>query len=171
VGLESTVLDLTVWPPLVLRPGGVSLEELREVVPETDLDPALLAGGNRGEEFVPRSPGLKYTHYSPRAKVVLVQKGQEQVAKMGKVLDCYRKLGKRVGILCRRELGSHFGEADLVLELTSGDDLSLAAHNLFDLLRRFDQEEMEVIIVEGVSPEGIGLAVMNRLTKAAEEIY
>lgn len=171
VGLESTVLDLTVWPPLVLRPGGISLEQLRETVPEVDLDPAILAKQGKNEKFVPRAPGLKYTHYSPEANLILVRKGEKQKEKMLERLDYYLKQGKRVGVLCQKELSNCFCSADLVLELMNEDNLDLAAHNLFSLLRRFDQEKIEFIIAEGVSSDGIGLAVMNRLTKAAEEIY
>ncbi len=170
VGLESTVVDLTVWPPQLLRPGGVSLEELRQVVPELELDRALLDKNKQEKDMVPRSPGLKYTHYSPRAKVVLVRRGEKQKEKILELLESYQKAGKKVGILCREEWKSYFSKADFLLELTKGSDLQQAAYNLFNHLRRFDQVKMDVIIVEGVAEEGIGLAVMNRLTKAAQEI-
>jgi L-threonylcarbamoyladenylate synthase len=167
VGVESTVLDLTVYPPLVLRPGGTSLEALREVLGVVELSRFVLA-----EEALPvgeaRSPGVKYKHYAPNADVVVVE--GELGAVVGRVkglVEVYKREGKRVGVLCTDETKARYVGADVVLSLGSRSDLAGVARRLFGLLRMFDCEKVDVVVAEGLPVEGLGLAVVNRLRKAS----
>jgi L-threonylcarbamoyladenylate synthase len=166
VGVESTVLDVTVDPPQVLRPGGTPFEVLKEVLGGVELNPAVTA-----ERPVPvgkvRSPGLKHKHYAPDADVVVVE--GELSAMVGKVNELamfYMRRGSRVGVLCTDETAG-FYRADVVKSLGSRSDMGSVAQSLFARLREFDLEGIDVIVAEGVPLEGLGLAVMNRLRRAA----
>jgi L-threonylcarbamoyladenylate synthase len=166
VGVESTVLDLTVVPPQVLRPGGVSYEALKERLGSVTLSPFAVA-----ERFLPakkaRSPGVKHKHYAPRAEVVVVEGELSAVVnKVKELAGSYVENGRKVGILATDETISNYG-ADVLKSLGSRSDLAGIAKSLFRLLREFDAENVDVIVAEGVPIEGLGLAVMNRLRKAS----
>jgi L-threonylcarbamoyladenylate synthase len=166
VGVESTVLDLTVDPPQVLRPGGTTFEVLREVLGRVELNPAVTAEKALRMEKV-RSPGLRHKHYAPDAEVVVVEGEVDAVvAKVDELVKLYREDGRRVGVLATDETVSRYS-ADVVKSLGSRGDLAVVARNLFRLLREFDVEGVDVIVAEGVPAEGLGLAVMNRLRKAS----
>jgi L-threonylcarbamoyladenylate synthase len=164
VGLESTVLDLTVSPPVLLRPGGVTVEQITEEIGPILLDRAL-HGVESGE--APRSPGMKYTHYAPHSPMILVEGPVLQMqAKIRDLLYEYREEGRRVGIMCSVESRGAY-QAPVVLEYGSREDLAGMASDLFSTLRAFDRHEVDVILAEGVPASGIGLAIMNRLRRAA----
>jgi len=166
IGIESTVLDLTADPPQVLRPGGTPYEELRRVLERVELNPVVVA-----EKPIPveraRSPGVKHKHYAPNADIVVVEGDLDAVvSKVKELVRLYDGEGKRVGVLATDETVTRY-IADVVKSLGSRSDLAGAARSLFRLLREFDADEVDIIVAEGVSVEGLGLAVMNRLRKAA----
>lgn len=166
IGVESTVLDMTATPPQILRPGGTSYEALKEIVKDVGLHAVAVA-----EKEVPveqaRSPGVRHRHYAPNAEVILVEGELSAVReKVKELTEVYRGKGKRVAILATDET-ARFYEAEVVKSLGSRADLPMIARNLFGLLREFDAENVDVILAEGVPAEGLGLAVMNRLRKAA----
>lgn len=166
IGVESTVLDLSVDPPMVLRPGGTTFEALKQVLGEVKLHPFVEA-----EQELPlektRSPGMKHKHYAPKAEVILVEGAVPAVIKKVKELaESYRLKGAKVGILATDETQAAY-KADVVKSLGSRFNLAVVAQNLFRLLREVDAENVDVIIAEGVPSEGIGLAIMNRLRKAS----
>lgn len=166
VGVESTVLDLTVDPPQVLRPGGTPFEVLREALGGVELNPAVTAEKALWMEKV-RSPGMKYKHYAPDAEVVVVEgEVNAVVAKASELVKFYREEGRKVGVLATDETATCYGGC-VVKSLGSRRDLAVVARNLFRLLREFDLEGVDVIVAEGVPAEGLGLAVMNRLRKAS----
>ncbi len=161
VGVESTVLDVTTDPPVILRPGGVTREEL-----EAAIGPVELASMS-GECEKPRSPGMKYRHYAPRAPLILVDGPVlEMQEKIRDLAMEYAEEGKRVGILCSAESRGVY-VASVVLEYGARGDLAGIASDLFATLRAFDRHQVDVIIAEGVPEEGLGLAIMNRLRRAA----
>jgi L-threonylcarbamoyladenylate synthase len=166
IGVESTVLDLTADPPEVLRPGGVSFESLKQILGELRLSPIVTAEKAMAVEKV-RSPGIKHKHYAPDADVLVVE-GEltSTIRKINELVSLYRRRGKKVGILCTDETIEYY-EADLIKSPGSRKNLEAVAHNLFRLLREFDAEKADVIIAEGLPTEGLGLAIMNRLRKAA----
>jgi L-threonylcarbamoyladenylate synthase len=166
IGVESTVLDVTVKPPQVLRPGGTTFEQLKKVLGQVEFHQAVIAEKPVAVDKV-RSPGLKYRHYAPNANVVVVE--GELSAVIGRVNELatrYTKRGSKVGVLCTDETMSSY-RADVVKSLGSRSNPSAIAQKLFALLREFDLERVDVIVAEGVPLNGLGLAVMNRLRKAS----
>lgn len=164
LGLESTVIDMTVDPPVLLRPGGVTLEQICAEIGPVEVAPAV-HGGEVGE--APRSPGMKYTHYAPEARVLLID--GPVLAMQDKIRDLageFEAEGKKVGIMCAAESRGVY-QASVVLEYGARAELAGIASNLFSTLRAFDRHRVDVILAEGVPAAGIGLAIMNRLRRAA----
>ncbi len=163
IGVESTVLDLTSRIPTLLRPGGTTLEELESVIGEVKLHPIVKTEKDI-ESMVVKSPGMKYRHYAPEAEVIVVEgKSDEVRKKIIELVDGYKKIGKKVGVMtvCK----SHEYKTDIIKFI--GESLKDVAKNLFTTLREFDKEKVDVVLAEGVEEKGLGLAVMNRLRKAA----
>ncbi|MHB8945473.1 MAG: L-threonylcarbamoyladenylate synthase [Bacillota bacterium] len=179
VGVESTVLDLTTNPPAILRPGGVTREQLEEFLgavagpesPAPGATPGAKAGaGAPAAVERPRAPGMKYTHYSPAAPLMLFIGPPDLVVwTINERAAAEGREGRRIGILTVDEhLGAYQGgAATLLVSLGPAGDGRAAATNLFGCLRAFDIQGVDVILAEGVDEAGIGLAVMNRLRKAA----
>lgn len=167
IGVESTVLDITVDPPQILRPGGTPFEMLQKTLDRVELHPVAVADKKLDVEKV-RSPGLKHKHYAPDADVIVVEGEPSAVAdKVKKLVEYHIRKGNKVGVLATDETAGCY-QADVVKTLGSRKDLKEVAKNLFRLFREFDLEGVDIIIAEGVSTEGLGLAVMNRLRKASE---
>lgn len=165
VGLESTVVDVTCHPPVILRPGGVTQSALEEVIGTVKpavVDPLMDA------EAAPRAPGMKYRHYAPRGKIILFA-GQEE--KMQQAIqqqaNIARQAGQTVGILTTEEHRSAYS-ADLVLACGRRSEPETVAQGLYHTLLQFDQAGMQLILSETFPLEGLYLAVMNRLLKAAD---
>lgn len=166
IGVESTVLDMTVDLPLVLRPGGTPYEVLKRMLARVELHPVAVAEIELSVEKA-RSPGMKHRHYAPDADVVVVEgELSSVVGKVKELSEFYMSKGKKVGVLATDETAGYY-RADVVKSLGSRSDLGVIAKNLFRLLREFDLERVDVIIAEGIPTEGLGLAVMNRLRKAS----
>lgn len=166
VGVESTVLDLTVEPPQILRPGGIPYEDIKAFIGDVTLHPAAIANRDYMVDEV-RSPGMKYKHYAPRAKLIVVE--GETIAvinKINELASIYAGKGLKVGILSTDET-SHKYDIGVVKSLGSRSNLAEIARSMFKLLRDFDREGVDVILAEGVPSTGLGLAVMNRLRKAS----
>jgi len=166
IGVESTVVDMSVDPPMVLRPGGTTFEALKKVTSDVKLHPFVEAESELPLEKI-RSPGMKHKHYAPKAQVILVEGTAETIT--GKIQDLtefYRVKGEKVGILATDETQT-FYKADVVKSLGSRLNLATVAQSMFRLLREVDAENVDVIIAEGVPLDGIGLAIMNRLRKAS----
>ena len=166
IGVESTVLDVSVKPPMVLRPGGVPFEALKETLGEVKLHP-FVAAEHEVAVGEARSPGMRHKHYAPKAKLILVEGSMPGMVKKVKELTASsEKDGNRTGVLATDETVSNY-RADVVKSLGSRFNLEMVAQNLFKMLREFDSENVNVIIAESVPAEGLGLAVMNRLRKAS----
>jgi len=166
IGVESTVLDLTVDPPQILRPGGAPLEALKEVLGKVELHPVAVSEKKVHVDRA-RSPGMKHRHYAPKAKMVVVEGSLEAVVRrITELVDHYKQRKMKVGVLATDETFTSY-KADVVKSLGSRKHLEEIAKNLFRLLREFDCEGVDIIIAESVPAEGLGLAVMNRLRKAS----
>ena len=166
IGVESTVVDLSVDPPMLLRPGGTPFEALKKVLGDLQLHAFVEAEQELSLKEI-RSPGMKHKHYAPKAEVILVEgKIPAVIAKVKELAESCRLKGQKVGILATDETQTCY-YADVVKSLGSRSNLATVAQNLFRLLREVDAENVDVIIAEGVSSEGLGLAVMNRLRKAS----
>jgi L-threonylcarbamoyladenylate synthase len=159
VGVESTVVDCTEDVPVILRPGGVTREQLEAVVGEVAVDPALEGEGSQR----PKSPGMKYTHYAPNAPLYLVSGTREFLQKL---VSEKRREGLRVGVLATEESVELY-DADVVLACGKRADLETVAAALYDVLRKFNTLGVEIIFSEMFPVDGVGHAIMNRLQKAA----
>ncbi len=166
IGVESTVLDLTIDPPQILRPGGTPYEVLKKFLARVQLHPAVFAEKELTFEKT-RSPGVKHKHYAPSADVIIVEGRLSAVVdKINKITQSYILKGVKVGVLATNETVDCY-QADIVRSLGSRRDLKTVAKNLFKLLRELDSNGVDVIIAEALPTRGLGLAVMNRLRKAS----
>jgi L-threonylcarbamoyladenylate synthase len=153
IGIESTVLDMTSDPPIILRPGWITKEMLRSVIGTV--------GDSASEEDLRRSPGTRHRHYSPRAKVILVEHSlTQQIEKL-----CLEHLNRgSVGFIGHSRLSIN-NESFYPIYLDA--DADKYAHSIYWALREIDSKNPEIIIVEGINDEGVGASVMDRLRRAA----
>lgn len=157
VGLESTVVDMVSSPPAILRPGGIPFEQIRMIIPELTKEYHTLETGS------PRSPGMKYKHYSPTASVILVKGCDEKVAgTINKLTDQESKSG----VLCSMETLDNYTSLNKICIGSRNNSREIAA-NIFDSLRMFDKLDVEVVYSEFFGGGTMGDAIMNRLFKAA----
>ena len=165
VAVESTIVDFTVEPPVILRPGRITKEEMERVIGEKTVMNTSLKADDGG---VPRAPGMKYKHYAPKAQmtIVLGQDQQAVVSKINELTEQEHSRGGKVGVLAADETAGDY-EADEVLSVGRRADMETVMANLYDVLREFDDKAVDVIYSEGFEEEPLGEAVMNRLVKAA----
>ena len=159
VGVESTILDLTVQPPRLLRPGGLPLEALEQVLGEVAVDDAVRRKMGEGER--PRAPGMKYRHYAPKAAVTVVAGPARRSAAY-----IQQHLPEGAGVICFDEYAPLFA-GHIVHRLGPADDKLAQAQHVFDALRTFDDTDVPEIYAQCPDESGLGLAVSNRLKKAA----
>lgn len=166
VGLESTIVDYSVDPPRLLRPGFVTYEELLQVDPRILYDEAKTKAG---EKEIPKAPGMKYRHYAPKAPLFIILGQKDKVkSKIISLIELHKKEQKRIGVLAPTERRSDYeGEEVHFISLGSEADSYEMARNLFEGLRKFDDLNVDIILSEGFPEEGIGSAIMNRLKKAS----
>ncbi|HBQ28766.1 MAG TPA: threonylcarbamoyl-AMP synthase [Desulfotomaculum sp.] len=173
IGVESTVVDLTGAIPAILRPGKITPAEIEAVAGKVCLDPAAkgiitsFKTDTTSEKWRPRSPGMKYRHYAPRAPLYLIEGNVPQVTKyINELASRYQKAGLRVGIFTYKETAEHYRQGEVLVAGDRCEPASVAA-NLYRILRRFDELGVDLILAEGMPPVCVGLAVMNRLRRAA----
>ena len=156
VGVESTVITLVTDPPRLLRPGAVTAEQLREIFPDMVVDKAVLAEPEKGAKVA--SPGMKYKHYAPKTEAFLVEGSSEGFAKLVNGKPC-------CAAVCFKE----DSEKITVPKLTYGSSLDeyTLAHGVFTALRKADELNVQAIYIHAQSKNGVGLAVYNRLIRAA----
>ena len=158
VGIESTVLDMTGDVPTILRPGIITAENIEAALGEkVVMDPALNrrkdhSGGDGEEDFVPKAPGMKYTHYAPKADMTVIEGRIDRVkSEIERLKGLNEKLGLKVGVIL-------FDEKAFIE----------AAHEFFAKLREMDDEGVDLILAGALSEQdGVGFAVMNRMLKSA----
>jgi L-threonylcarbamoyladenylate synthase len=166
IGLESTVVDMTSPIPMILRPGGVTAEDIRSLLGECEYDPAIIKSE---EAVIPKSPGQKYRHYSPKAKVILYKGKTEKIAeRINEDYDKYTSMGIKAGILSTAQT-EEFYKGKINICIGDRTKLLTISSNLFKGLRDFDHMGVDVILAEAVDEKGLGKAIMNRLGKSASE--
>ena len=166
IGIESTIVDLTVNPPQILRPGYVTKEMLERVLGEVTMDATVLKSQEDCGQ-APKAPGMKYRHYAPAGELVIVQGKPEAVtAYINSRAEADMAAGEKVGVIGTTEVLDDY-RADVVKSVGSRTDEESIAHSLYAILREFDDEKVTRIYSEGFSTEGFGQAIMNRLLKAA----
>lgn len=163
IGVESTVLDMSGNIPTILRPGGVSQEQLEAVLGSVQMD-------SPQENQIPKAPGMKYRHYAPKGELILLVGLRERIVqRMVEEIHRGHARLKKVGILCSLESAPflHTQLPDLLFVLGSKDRPEEIASNLFEGLRLCDERGIDLIFAEGIEEGGLGTAIMNRLQKAA----
>lgn len=161
IGLESTVVDTTSPVPTICRPGGITYEMLAEALGAVEIDPALQGDKN----FKPKAPGMKYRHYAPKEPVYLLE--DEAISLLPQLAAKALAAGLKVGVLCGSGWARQIPARENLILADWGEKQEDLAGNLFYLLRDFDRTKPDVIFAAGVDEEGLGLAIMNRLRKAA----
>ena len=177
IGVESTIVDVSSAVPAVLRPGAITMEMLAEVLGEVSVDPAIL--GPLSADVRPKAPGMKYKHYAPKADLTLVEPedvdrenglDEKQLqAMIGKVRELSRgkiEAGYKVGVICTDE-SRHCYTDGAVRSIGERKSQASVAHNLYALLREFDDLGVDYIFSESFPKDHLGQAIMNRLSKAA----
>lgn len=165
VGLESTIIDVTVTPPCVLRPGGITLEMLKEVDGDIYIDESIMKKPEK--DFKPKAPGMKYRHYAPKASVKIINgELKKTIAKINEIVQDYKNDGKKVGIMATEETKNQYKDA-LVISLGTRKNMDSIGKNLFETLRTFDDKGVDIILSEAFDEKGFGIAIMNRLKKSA----
>lgn len=163
IGVESTIVECDGDDSVtILRPGGITMDMLKEVVTYVRLDTNLVTG-----QGAPKAPGMKYRHYAPSAPMTVVVGSEEAVT--AKLKDLYEDAladGKTVGFLVSQEVGAHFPKDDMYIWGRRGDKVALA-NQLYTGLLSFDTDKVDLILAEGVDGDGLGMAIMNRMKKAA----
>lgn len=164
IGLESTIIDLTVTPPQILRPGFITQEMLSEVLGEVETDVTILSGDS-GQ--APKAPGMKYRHYAPKGDLTIVTGPQEKVVEYINSEAAKAILeGEKTGVIGTQEMLDKY-HARVVKSVGSRDDELSIGRRLYTILREFDDENVTRIYSESFETEGFGQAIMNRLLKAA----
>ncbi len=166
IGIESTVIDLTVEIPVVLRPGGLPMEPLREIIPTIRIESNYLTGQHPAS-----SPGMLLKHYSPHATVLLFSGEDEARVLEGMRAKAWelKSLGNRVGILVTAHQGVHFSDKTFTkFALGEGPDTDSIAKSLYNGMRALDAEAVDFILVSAPKRQGLGLALWDRLYRAAE---
>lgn len=168
IGLESTVLDLTSDTPTILRPGGTPAETLRDILPDLVIQGSHAA--SEKHESMP-SPGMMLKHYSPKAKFLLFTGGGEYAtAQVLQIASHLISHGKKIGLLVTIEEYDQFSRLDAEIEvLGSGTNLATIGQTLFSRMRSLDKKGVEFILMRSLPREGLGLAIGDRLFKAAEQ--
>ena len=159
VGVESTILDMTCEPPRLLRPGGLPVEELERLIGPIAVDRAVTGAMPEGER--PRAPGMKYRHYAPKAPVTVVTGAPAKSAQ-----EIKRRVGPDSGVICFDEYVRMFPD-QVVHPIGPVDDKLIQAQRVFEALRAFDSTKVTEIYTQCPDGRGLGLAVGNRLKKAA----
>lgn len=166
VGLESTIVDYSVSPPRLLRPGYITYEDLLRIDQEVVYEEAKT---RVEEEEAPKAPGMKYRHYAPKAPMTIFRGEtalvEEEILRQ---IDEMLKNGKTVGVFAPIERKSVYNGKNITfVSMGTQSDLGEVARNLFEGLRRFDDAQVDVILSEGFQEVGVSRAIMNRLKKAA----
>ena len=165
IGIESTIVDLTEEVPMILRPGYITKEMLEDVLgEEVKIDPGLIDSDSLTK---PKAPGMKYKHYAPKADLVLVDGDADKVvSKINELVQEKQQQGKKVGVIATNETKEHY-KADIVVSIGARADEDAIAQHLYQILRGFDDLDVDAIYSESFATPRIGQAIMNRLLKAA----
>ena len=164
IGLESTILDMTVTPPLILPPGAITAEMFEELIGEVSVDETLL--GDESKK-APKAPGMKYRHYAPRAKLLIVEGDlREEILAIRQLAYAAHREGRRIGVIATAET-LPFYKYGVIKNIGTRENEKTIARSLYRVLREFDEEDVETIYSESFAVQGMGKAIMNRLEKAA----
>lgn len=163
IGVESTILDMTTEPPMILRPGAITKQMLEGVIGEVSIDKGIL--DSKSKE-APRAPGMKYRHYAPKANLIIVEGTKENKIKyINNEIEVLNKKGYKVGVMAVNETAPlYHGDVVKALGQAGTEDIAV---KLYDILREFDHLEIDTIFSEDFLGGDLEWAIKNRLEKAA----
>lgn len=169
-GIESTIIDMTQKNPVILRPGAITFEMLKKILPNVSIGKSLIVDNEH-----PKAPGMKYKHYSPEADVFIIFSDERNInARQKKIIDKVNKMVSdnqknklKPGVLTFDQT-KEFYKNCFVLSMGDKNNLLEIANNLFDCLREFDLNQIDVVYAESIDEKEIGSAIMNRLLKSAD---
>ena len=164
IGLESTVVRVIDGVPHILRPGKITAEQIKNVVGKVEIDNHILHQTKQGQPIL--SPGMKYRHYAPTAKCILVY-GKKENNFIEKAKEIAREYKNPI-ILTKTE---NLSKMEKIKTMDMGESLEEISKNIFTILRNVDKFDPDIVIIEGVEKQGLGLAIMNRLIRACEYNY
>ncbi|MCR4746151.1 MAG: threonylcarbamoyl-AMP synthase [Lachnospiraceae bacterium] len=165
IGIESTIVDMTSETPCLLRPGYINIEMLEEVLGKIEVDPSI--GGVMDASAHPKAPGMKYKHYAPKGELYIVEGDEKAVTeKINSLTEEAEKKGEKVAVIASDETKDLYN-CDIIKDVGSRNDEESIAHNLFSVLRELDELEVSVIYTEAFDTPRMGMAIMNRLIRAA----
>lgn len=165
IGIESTIVDLTGQVPMILRPGYITRAMLEEVLGEVSVDPAIF--GSLSDGIHPKAPGMKYKHYAPKGDLTIVEgESAAVIARINALVSEQKAVGKKAAVIATDETKAGYC-CDIVESIGTRSDEQTIAHNLYDILRRMDEHDVDFIYSESFSSGLLGQAIMNRLLKAA----
>ena len=165
IGIESTIVDVTSMVPVILRPGYITKEMMEKVIEKVEIDKAIL--GPVSEDIKPKAPGMKYRHYAPKAQLTMFSGKIEKVVEhINTETQKNIAQGKRVGIIASEETKDKYKSGNILI-IGARHDEDTIAHNLYAILRQFDDVGVDIIYGETFDEDGLGQAIMNRLLKAA----
>lgn len=170
IGIESTIVDMTAEPPMILRPGYITKEMLEEKIGRVTVDKVVTAKAVteiKTDHYVPKAPGMKYKHYAPKADLTMFEgKTENVVKKIRERQQLEEQAGKKTGIICTDESRKYY-QGEHIVSIGSRENEESIAANLYAVLRDFDETDVDVILGETFYGDGLGQAIMNRLIKAA----
>lgn len=170
VGLESTVVRVIDGVPIILRPGKITPEQIKQVVGVVEIDKHIIEQTHikQGEKVL--SPGMKYKHYAPNSDCVLVYSADEEKM-VSKIKEIAKSKFNVAIISCQENVEKYMEITNSVINVGSKKDLNEISKNIFSALRKVDKILPDLVVIEGVKQEGMGLAIMNRLIRACGENY
>lgn len=165
IGLESTIVDFTSEVPMILRPGYVNEKMLNSVIGEVAKDPAVFGNAVSGRS--PKAPGMKYRHYAPKGSMTIVSGRTDNVIEYITNKIKSKRPDERIGVLACSQDAARYTGADVIFDMGCADNEIGISSRLYDALRKCDEEKIDVIYSEEFDTPDLGLAIMNRLIKAA----
>ncbi len=165
IGLESTIVDLTGELPCLLRPGYINPQMLEEILGKIEIDTSI--AGVMDEKAHPKAPGMKYKHYSPKGELYIIEGPEAAVtAKINEFVKKHKEKNEKVAVIASEETKDSY-KCDIIKDVGSRRDEETIAHNLFAVLREMDELEVSTIYTEAFDTPRMGMAIMNRLIRAA----
>lgn len=168
IGLESTVVRVEENKVNILRPGKITKEQLEQVIGNVEVDSHVLTKVEQGEKVA--SPGMKYRHYAPNTNCMMIygKDSKKMIARINEVTKQQQEQGKKVLIL---GTSKNLPEYVATIKWSMGENLNEVAKNIFTMLRKVDKEQVDLVIIEGVGEQNMGLAITNRLIRACSYNY
>lgn len=165
IGVESTIVDLSGDVPMLLRPGYIDILLLKEILGEISIDPSIAGNVSAGDR--PKAPGMMYRHYAPKGDMYIVKGNQDAVInKINELVDSDEAAGKKAGIIALEETADNY-KCGIIRMAGSEKDEASIAKKIYAILREFDSLGVDIIYSEEFDTPRLGMAIMNRLMKAA----